>query len=127
MIDRIVKVVIIDDSKDLTSLYNEILLEKQTFDVKTDLNGKSACKLIDDFKPEVVIADLDKFREHVELLTATKQIDAIVIWASRFQTIEFDDLPHAARILNKPFRPVDVKFAIRSELNKANRPAYIQI
>ena len=127
MLDRVIKILIVDDNKDIKSLYGEFIANSQTFEVRTATSCAQACEQISNFKPELVVADVDKFTDQEKFVHATKAANAILIWASRFETLDFEDLPVIARILNKPFRPMDVKIAIRSELNKANRPAHIKI
>lgn len=127
MQDRIIKILIVDDANDIDAFYSWINNCKEEFEVQFTADGKTACQLISSFCPEIVLADIDKFTEHQEVVEAVKRSKSVLVWASKFRTINFEDLPVVARIMNKPFRDLDVRFTIRSELHRANRAAYIKV
>jgi hypothetical protein len=83
---------------------------------KKAATASEAITLLDDV--HVVVCDPVKVKNLNPLLAEIQSRKLILIWASKFSDLDFDDLPLMARIINKPFKPIDLKYTIRGEIRK---------
>ncbi len=112
------KILVVDDPEGVTVFFGEMLRD-ESFEVGTGLSIDQLTQKMQTLKPDLVVADIDKVSSHESFRALIK--DLPIIWASRFSSLDFENLPKMARILNKPFRYVDLKLAIRSEFAKVKK------
>jgi len=113
-------ILVVDDKLGIDTYFKEFAAD-QGFNVRIANSTEEAMKEIATDPPELVVADVNKLHDSKRLIDLVEKFDTPLIWASKFKDINFEDLPRIARILNKPFRTIDLKYAIRSEFSKYNK------
>lgn len=114
------KVLIVDNQQGLTQYYQDIVHD-DAFEVFTASDALGALKILQSNDPDLVVADIELVNDRETLASAIRQKNIIAIWASKFATLDLDALPFIPRLINKPFKAVDLKTAIKSEFSKAKR------
>lgn len=119
-------VLVVDDDEALSRLLR-ILLESDSFTVKTAPNGKDALEVVREFIPDVILLDLQMpvmdgrtfYREFRQRGFTTP-----VIILSAYNPEEARAELGAELALRKPFEPLSVSSAVRAILNSAQPEAF---
>ncbi len=113
-------VLVVDDRRGVEDYFKEFV-QDQKFSVRVANSTDEAMKEIATNPPELIIADVSKLKNGKTLTDLVEKFEIMLIWASAFESIDFEDLPLIARIINKPFKTIDLKYAIRSEFFKHDK------
>lgn len=116
-------VVVVDDEVGVKTYYAE-LLQDQRFKVEVFTSTDKFLSELDRLpKPDLVIADVTRLQRCGEFAKTIERSGCGLVWAARFAEWHEDTLPYPGRVLNKPFKPLDLSYAIRFELIKVGKEA----
>jgi CheY-like chemotaxis protein len=107
---KMMKVLIVDDNETLTSLLKEVLETEGLYDVKTADNGESGYKAFLNFKPDVILTDIEMpVKNGLDMVKDIRVHDPEIktIYMSgdlkRYKTrLEIEKTEHHADLINKP-------------------------
>ena len=127
------RVLIVDDNEVLTGLIKEILEIEGDYHVKTAGNGEEGCKAFVNFKPDVILTDIEMpIKNGLQMIKEIRAhhpgIKAIYMSASpdRYRKLlEDEKLQYKSAFLNKPLYLSEM-IALFQEYQKATQPGSIE-
>jgi DNA-binding response OmpR family regulator len=111
------KVLIVDSETEINAFYTAFL-DFAEFETKIVNTTDMALRTIATNLPDLVVADVPELKDGFRISELAEKFSIPIIFASRFKNIEFEQLPKIARIINKPFKGLDLRFAVRAAIAK---------
>lgn len=107
------KILIVDSKDGLERYFSDFVSEKD-YDIDQTSSAEQALKIMATSPPHLVITDMGMIPNGDRVLSLAQQFNASFICASSCKNAGNFSLPDSVRVLNKPFRLIDLQIAIRS-------------
>jgi len=111
------KVLIIDTADSVAEFYSDFM-KLRDYSASAVHDTAAALRTIQATPPDLIIGDMPAFSDGSKIADLAAGLNIPIIYASRFKDFEYENLPKFARVINKPFNGLDLKFSARAQLVK---------
>ena len=133
MKDEKLRILIIEDDRDLNNLLKYTLEASRDFEVKSHFDGNGAFELISQFKPNLVLLDVmlpnkygTEILKNVRENAATSGIFVILLTARSQEKDKVEGFEAGADdYITKPFSPRELMLRVNALLRRSNAPKFI--
>ena len=133
MKDEKLRILIIEDNRDLNNLLKYTLEASRDFEVKSHFDGNGAFELISQFKPNLVLLDVmlpnkygTEILKNVRENTATSAILVILLTARSQEKDKVEGFEAGADdYITKPFSPRELMLRVNALLRRSNAPKFL--
>ncbi|MBX9837974.1 response regulator transcription factor [Silvanigrella sp.] len=133
MKDEKLRILIIEDDRDLNNLLKYTLEASRDFEVKSHFDGNGAFELISQFKPNLVLLDVmlpnkygTEILKNVRENAATSGIFVILLTARSQEKDKVEGFEAGADdYITKPFSPRELMLRVNALLRRSNAPKFL--